>query len=160
MLVGSGIVFLLATSESDGRAPTIDFDDCSAAQQAKITEVYQAVFADREKFYDFDGLKRLSGKRKLEMKRKLVKVWPLNITCAASGDNCEYGSNTRGWVVSGNAHLTLCAYTHPEANYCDTYAGIAFANAHTRNLRDSESPGFFGYARQLCLARLSGESSE
>lgn len=160
VLISIGIVLLLVTSESDGRAPTVDFDNCSTDQQTHITHVYQAVFADREKFYDFEGLRRISGKRKLEMKRKLVKVWPLQITCAASSDDCRYGANTRGWIVSGNAHITLCAYTQPEENYCDTYAGIAFANAYTRNLRDSESAAFFGYARQLCLARLSDEATE
>ncbi len=153
-----GIVVLLLTSDADGRAPTIDFTDCSADEEAHITAIYQGVFEDREQFYDFAGLNRLSGKSNLEMQRKLMRVWPLEIACEFDND-CPYGANTRGWVVGGDAKLTMCAYTRPQENDCDTYAGIAFANAYTRGLRDSESAGFFAYARQLCMARLAAKRS-
>lgn len=146
----SRIVFLIIAAESNGRAPSIDFSACSSTEKEHITRVYQAVFADREKFYDFTGLARMTARRQAEMKRNLVRVWPLEITCQAAND-CPYGVNERGWVVGGDARFTMCGYTQP-GNDCDTYAGLAYGNGFTRGLWEGdESAAFFAYARQICL---------
>ena len=53
----------------------------------------------------------------------------------------------------GSSSVEMCEYTNPDADYCDSYAGIAYAHGMARHLLDSEGGAFFAYARQLCLAR-------
>ena len=132
-----------------------EFINCTQAEETHLAAVHRAVLADADVLDEFQPEQGSLNSRR-EVRRKLGRLANLAITCEndVPAADCPLGGQGRGLVVMGEAQLSMCRYTDPSSDFCDSYAAMVYAHALTRGMWPRDAQRYHGEARALCRNRV------
>lgn len=147
-----GFVYLLIIAEpGERRSYALFFSDCSPLEETHLTAVHRALVDNNQLLGQFDG--RLDVGSDIDIRMDLQRPYPMRLTCVTSGE-CMHGVVLSGSIglLSPSINLDVCDYTRPEAEFCDSFAALAFGHVRARRVVPERAERYFEFIRAACVA--------
>jgi hypothetical protein len=154
-----GFVYLLINAEPGERASySVSFSDCSPREETHLAAVHRVLVDNNRLLGQFEG--RLAVGSDIDIRTDLQKPYPMQLTCVTSGE-CTHGVVPPGSIglLSPSINLEVCDYTWPEAEFCDSFAALAFGHVRARRVVSERAERYYEFIRAECESRLARQAA-
>ncbi len=147
--IGAFVVLLFIAEPADSPSSGVFFRDCSPAQEEHLASVHAALVDNNRMLGQYDDFTAVSGGSEHRLKMEMQKPWPMRLTCVTSAD-CSHGIVPPGSIGVSAIQLEVCANNTPEADFCASFATLAYGQALARRVVPERAERYHDFILARC----------
>lgn len=150
VFIGASVYLLLTAEPRDEPGAAVFFRACTPAEESHLRTVQQALVDNNTTLGQFDEISAIAGRSRLDLNMELAKPYPMRLSCVTS-EECVHGIVPPGSIGLQSAiEIDVCDYKTADADFCDTFAALAFGHATARRVVPDRAERYHAFIRTAC----------